>query len=91
MSALQINARPSDASPESHGFGYDDLRAAMIADRDVAVMVRTALGILITAALSLVIAGFASQSAVAIIIAGIGVVVMSALLAVLPRVPAKSK
>lgn len=75
MSALQINTRPSDVATEERGHSLADIRAAVLADRATTVTARFAVGILVTVAVAIVVAGFATGSTFAVIGGGIGMAV----------------
>ncbi len=89
MSAQQINTRPSDVATTSRSHGLADLRAAVLADHGTAVAVRAAVGILVAVAAMILVAGIATQSALAMVAGSIGVAVLAGALVALVRVSAK--
>ncbi len=89
MSALQINPRPSHAGTQSTGSGYAAVRTAVRTDRDTSVLARAAVGIMLTVAAMIVVAGAATQSAVAMLGGGVAVAGLVGALVALGRVPAR--
>lgn len=89
MSAQQISTRPSEAADEPSSYGLAEIRAAMAADRGLAVGVRAAVGVLVAAAVAIVAAGVATQSAFGIIAGSIGTALLGGVLVWFARVPSE--
>lgn len=87
MSAQQINRRPSEDATEGRNYTLAELRDDIVADRDLTLVVRAALGILLAVAVALVAAGLAANFVLALIGGGLGVLLFSAALVALVRLP----
>lgn len=88
MSALQIDNPSSDPVADSRDYSLADLRAAVLDDRGMTLVVRIAVGVLLAVAVAILVAGVATQSAFAVVASGLATIVLAGTLIALTPVPA---